>query len=340
MYDAEVAERVVGHRNETFEEGERWEKHGRAALLVVSRPCWLCCILAGIYSVPHSPSAAGWSNTAGTVSDPNTRSSNPPEDIDHLPPLEELFGDLQGDDYIERLEELAESLLREVTAEVETNPCRTNEQVSVKEDTAKKRDHPEGVVGPTPENVEASRACGGLSDNYQPWHPVASSTISSTPCTRSNATTPMSIKSEVEVKQEVDTHDLDTVYGTYDESTNSITIIYPGEENGVGIQECVQEVSTDGVCSTEDSAYFTPNCYYSNNQFSPTYTCTDTMSPSSIHSEDMDSGFTRTKLDSSASDCGYESHDSPAPDSRNEKGNLALADLWHESFSELFPTLA
>ncbi|XP_076656755.1 LOW QUALITY PROTEIN: X box binding protein 1 [Halictus rubicundus] len=261
--------------------------------------------------------------------------------IDHLPPLEELFGDLQGDDYIERLEELAESLLREVTAEVETNPCRTNEQVSVKEDTAKKRDHPEGVVGPTPENVEAGRACGGLSDSYPPWHPVASSTVSSTPCTRTNATTLVPIKSEVEVKQEeVDTHDLDTVYGTYDETTNSITIIYPGEENGVGIQECVQEVSTDGACSAEDSAYFTPNCYYSNNQLSPTYTCTDTMSPSSIHSEDMDSGFTQTKLDSSASDCGYESHDSPAPDSRSEKSNLALSDLWHESFSELFPTLA
>lgn len=296
----------------------------------------MCCFLAGIYSVPQSPSAAGWSNTAGTVSDTNPRSSNSSEDIDHLSPLEELFGDLQGDDYIERLEELAESLLREVTAEVETNPHRTNEQVSVKEDTVKKRDHPERVVGQTSENVEAGRTCGSLTA-YQPWHPVASTV--STPCTR-NANTPLSIKSEVEVKEEVDAHDLDTVYGTYDETTNSITIIYPGEENGVGIQECVQEVSTDGVCSIEDSSHFTSNCYYSNNQFSPSYTCTDTMSPSSIHSEDIDSGFMQAKLDSNASDCGYESHDSPAPDIRNEKSNLALADLWHESFSELFPTLA
>lgn len=311
----------------------------------MSRPCWLWCVLAGIYSVPQLPSAAGWSNTASTVSDPNTRSSNPSEDSNHLPPLEELFGDLQGDDYIERLEELAESLLREVTVEVETNPRKTNEQVLLKEGTVKKRGHPEGVVGPTPENVEADRACGGLSNGYPPWHPVVSSTAnsSSTPCTRTNVatTTPTSIKSEVEVKQEeVETHDLDTVYGTYDETTNSITIIYPGEENGVGIQECVQEVSTDGACSAEDSAYFTPNCYYSNNQFSPTYTCTATLSPSSIHSEDTDSGFTQTKLGSSASDCGYESHDSPPPDVRNEKSSLALADLWHESFSELFPTLA
>lgn len=93
--------------------------------------CRLCCVLAGICSIPHSPSAAGWSSTAGAVSDANPRSDNTPQDTDHLPPLEELFGDLQGDDYIERLEELAESLLREVTAEVEANPHRTNEQVSI-----------------------------------------------------------------------------------------------------------------------------------------------------------------------------------------------------------------
>lgn len=93
--------------------------------------CRLCCVLTGIYSIPYSPSAAGWNNTAGTVPDTNPRSNNSPEDTDHLPPLEELFGELQGDDYIERLEELAESLLREVTAEVEANSHRTNEQVSI-----------------------------------------------------------------------------------------------------------------------------------------------------------------------------------------------------------------
>lgn len=52
------------------------------------------------------------------------------EDPDPLPPLEELFADLQGEDYIERLEELAESLLREVTAEVEANANQSNQQVS------------------------------------------------------------------------------------------------------------------------------------------------------------------------------------------------------------------
>lgn len=207
--------------------------------------------------------------------------------------------------------------------------------MSVKESTAEECDHSKGVVGQASKDVEASRASRSVS-TYQSWHPV-SSTVA-TPFTTTTVT-PLSIKSEAEVKQETDTHDLDTVYGTYDETTNSITIICPGDENSVGIQECVQEVSTDGISSTEDSSYLTPHYYYSN-QFSPSYTCTDSMSPSSIHSEDMDNNCTQTKLDSNASDCGYESHGSPTPDIRKEKNNVPLSDLWHESFSELFPTLA
>lgn len=334
MHYVKVTKRIIGHGNETVEKRERYEECRRIDLLDVSESCRLCCVLTGIYSVPHIPSAAGWNNTAGTVPDANTRSSNSSEDSDHLPPLEELFGDLQGDDYIKRLEELAESLLREVTAEVEANPHRTNEQVSVKENTIEKCDHSKGVVGQTSKNVETSRTSRSMS-TYQSWQPV-SSTVT-TPCIV-NTSTPVPIKSEIEVKQEVDTHDLETVYGTYDETTNSITIIYPGDESSVGIEECVQEVSTDGACSTEDSSYFPPNHY--SNQFSPSYTCTDSMSPASIHSEDTDTGFVQTKLDSNASDCGYESHGSPTPDIRNEKNTVALSDLWHESFSELFPTLA
>ena len=306
-------------------------------MLHVPESCRLCCILAGICSIPLSPSAAGWNNTAGTVTDANPRSSNSSEDTDHLPPLEELFGDLQGDDYIERLEELAESLLREVTAEVEANSNRTNEQVSVKEDTGEKRDNSKGMVGQASKDVEASRTCRSLS-THQSWHPV-SSTDSAHFTT--NITAPVPVKSEVEVKQELDTHDLDTIYGTYDEATNSVTIIYPGDESNVSIQECVQEVVTDGVNSVEVSSHLPPNRY--SNQLSPSCTSMDSMSPSSIHSEDMDTSVavdTSVVLDSNASDCGYESHGSPNPDTRNEKSNLNLTDLWHESFTELFPTLA
>lgn len=339
MFDVKITKRNISHRNEKIEEGKRDQERGRICLFYVPESCQLCCVLAGIYSVPHSPSAAGWNNTAGIVADANPRSNNSPEDTDHLPPLEELFGDFQGDDYIERLEELAESLLREVTAEVEANPHRTNEQVPVKENSTEKCHYSKRMVGQTSKDVETNGTCRSM-NTHQPWHSVSST--ASTPYT-TNTTAPASIKSEVEVKQEVETQDLDTIYGTYDEATNSVMIIYPGDESNVSIQECVQEVvtdgiCTDGVCSNEDSTCITPN-YYSN-QLSPCYTNTDSMSPASIHSEDVDINYTHTKLDSNASDYGYESHGSPNSDIRLEKSNIGLSDLWHESFSELFPTLA
>lgn len=172
---------------------------------------------------------------------------------------------------------------------------------------------------------------------HRSWHPVCT-TASTNSSYTVNTIAPVSIKPEIEVKQEVETHDIETIYGTYDEATNSVTIIYPGDDNDVEIQECVQEVVADGTCPNEDSSYLTPN-YYSNH-LSP-YASTDSLSPSSsIHSEDTDNNLTQTKLDSSTSDCGYESHGSPNTDVRIDKDNIGLTDLWHESFSELFPTLA
>lgn len=218
-------------------------------------------------------------------------------------------------------------------------------QVSSKEDSIKELDHPERVVGQTSENVEADRAVGSIvdaSDRPSTWQSVCD-TAKSTPRVVVTPTMPkVPIKTEIEIKQETESvHDLDTVYGTYDEATNSITIIYPGEENCMSIQECVQEVSADDIHYKDDGTYLTTtHCYPP--QFSPAYTCrTDTMSPVSIHSEDVDNGVVSTKLDyASLSDGGYESHDSPCTDSHRSSSNVALTDLWHESFTELFPMLA
>lgn len=128
-----------------------------------------------------------------------------------------------------------------------------------------------------------------------------------------------------EIKQEPVTNDLDTVYGTYDEATNCITIICTGEDD-VAIQECIQEVSSD------DSTHLTPKYSYKD-YLSPGSTLCESLSPVSVHSEDSD-GSLRYKHD----DCGYESHDEP----RIEKNPTIaqLADPWHESFSILFPSLA
>lgn len=175
------------------------------------------------------------------------------------------------------------------------------------------------MVGQTPEDVETGAADDSLSgDSASPAffeeRPI-----------------------KQEIKQESDVNDVDMVYGTYDEATNCITIIYPGEESAMGIQECVQEVvSTEGTCHEDANHSRTPNGYL---DFSPAYTCTDTMSPSSVHSDEMESSPATipNKLEIQATDVGYESYDSTGED-----GNIGALgrDLWHESFSELFPSLA
>ncbi|XP_014477639.1 PREDICTED: LOW QUALITY PROTEIN: uncharacterized protein LOC106746034 [Dinoponera quadriceps] len=339
------------------------------------RYCTLCqarvhCVVPSLGSAvsPNDPLPQG-GTTQSITPDANTRNSCSIEDPDPLPPLEELCGDLQDDDdYIERLEELAESLLREVNLEVQAAPDKSNEQVSVKDDSVKEPGHPEAVVGQTSENVEANRAGGGVGvESYLTADLTSSSNCHPVVCgaarpERSNAqrvvtvgpttTPPLAIKTEVEIKQESEpAHDLETTfYGTYDEATNSITIIYPGEESAdIGIQECVQEVSTDDGVAVDvatDVRYLTPPppppppppLHGYSAQFSPAYTCrTDTMSPASTNS-DTDSCVVAQVDSPSSMDCGYESHDSPSVDSHCRYSHIN--DLWHENFRELFPALA
>lgn len=141
---------------------------------------------------------------------------------------------------------------------------------------------------------------------------------------------------DVKIKREPIT-DVDTVYGTYDEATNCITIIYPGEDDDIKIQESVQEVSTETLANQKDEQMTTPVQYA--DHLSP-YTCHDSMSPSSIHSDDTDTSTPASKQDSNFSDIGYESHGSPYDETISVPETSTLTDLWHESFSELFPSLA
>ncbi|XP_066586843.1 uncharacterized protein Xbp1 isoform X1 [Prorops nasuta] len=299
----------------------------------VSRTCRLYCAFNGICSVLYLPSAEGWNSTTCTVTDTHTRSSHSAEDPDPLPPLEELFGDLQGDDYIERLEELAESLLREVTAEVEANSNKPNAQVPTKEDPSQKCNNTEKMVGQASKDVETDPAIGGIESCRGKNEECNLDKLVSVP-----SLDVFPLKNEVEVKQEVEVTEMevnDTVYGTYDEATNCITIIYP-EEND--IQDSIQEVCSDSASHSSDVNYLTPNHSYQN-QYSP-YTCTDSMSPASIRSEDNDPGSHSSKVDANLSDGGYESHDSPIAELQSSNHTENLTDLWHESFSELFPSLA
>lgn len=245
--------------------------------------------------------------------------------------MDELFGDIQCDDYIERLEELAESLLREVTAEVEATTEGSSKQIVVKQDTSEESNDTKRMVGPTSKNVETSSVGGGV-NSYQPYPILTSESSDAIQQHKTTKTPTGSFKREIEVKQEPITNDMDTVYGTYDEATNCITIIYPGDDDSVRIGECVQEITS------EEPAHLTPNYSYKDD-FSPSYTLTDSMSPSSIYSDDSNVAVPSYKVETCLSDCGYESHDSPKPDN-HVAVTTQLTDLWHESFSELFPSLA
>ncbi|XP_012263783.3 LOW QUALITY PROTEIN: uncharacterized protein LOC105690536 [Athalia rosae] len=290
-------------------------------------------------TVSSIPSAAGWVNQTGTSSDPEPTSRNTVEDLDPLPPLEELFADLQGDDYIERLEELAESLLREVTAEVEANAHQSSEQINIPREATKESSDTTRMVGQTSENVETDRTNRSLNTRSLPDQSSGSST---TPifCTPTNADVLPTHENVVEVKEEPNLNDMDTVYGTYDESTNCITIIYPGNGEDIKIEESVQEISSDSIYNEEDSTYLTPGHAFADH-LSPAHTFTDSLSPASNHSEDIEMVDPPSKIDSHLSDGGYESHGSPNTEIINTNAAAAtLTDLWHESFSELFPSLA
>ncbi|TGZ55129.1 uncharacterized protein Xbp1 isoform X1 [Temnothorax longispinosus] len=215
---------------------------------------------------------------------------------------------------------------------------RSIPQVSVNEAPVKKSNHPEALVGQTSENVEANRTGGSVNSTSSCLQTTSNWFLAD--CDTRSMTS--SIKTEI--KQESETaSDLDTLYGTYDETTNSITIMYPGEENDgcMGIQECVQEVvsTENNVVNqiTDDATHLTvPSsgvhlCYPT--QFSPAYT--NSMSPAMSDVDSCGVSSSAKQLDcASLSDGGYESHDSP-----QSHVSDALFDLWSESFSELFPTL-
>lgn len=302
----------------------------------MSRSCRFYCTLIGISRISSIPSAAGWGSSIGTTSDADTKCGRPSEDSDLLPPLEELFDKFQedlaeGDGCIDRLGELADTLWREVIAEVEANSTQSNEQIPIKEETSRVS----AVVDQAPGIVEIDAGSKSMSHAPQPA-PVPNSCISELTAEQVPAEN-ISLQ-DVKVKREPAT-DMDTVYGTYDEATNCITIIYSGEDDDVQIEESVQEVSTEILQTQNDEPMSLIPVHTYADHLSP-YTCQDSMSPSSFHSDDTDSSIPISKRDSNFSDKGYESHDSPFDDTGSVHETSLLTDLWQESFSELFPSLA
>jgi hypothetical protein len=129
----------------------------------------------------------------------------------------------------------------------------------------------------------------------------------------------------------------DCMFGTCSESTHTITIVVPYED--VCVEDAVQEVVTsDTVSAVSSPTFCVPLCKEEpvEGPVSPCSTRTLDSLPPTPHSPNV-YGITESslKVEAPASDCGYESLDSP----QSEISGNEPADIWNESFSHLFPAL-
>lgn len=244
----------------------------------------------------HLPSAAGAESAAGS-------GPGAPDD-DAFP---SLLADI-SDDYLTQLEELANSLLGEGDSTVDgekRDVCKARQP-------GKDSFAPE-VVGQTPKDVETTGRLGNPAQSPE-GH------------SQSHRELPLEC-----VKHEEVVTVPETVYGTYDESTQTVTIIVP-HEGGMLVEEAVQEVVTTE--DDTDSEMLIQDCK------------DEPVSPCSSNSSDVissDSSFymqTESPVvchtEAPLSDCGYESLDSPQSEI---SATECVSDLWNECFTELFPNL-
>lgn len=121
-----------------------------------------------------------------------------------MPSLQDMLGDFD----LSRLEELAESLLADVTTDMEEDSTESIQRITENESIAERM--LEQLVGPTTKQLESSKNKNlNLNLNSSKRH--------------FNENAPNS-------PLMVDETESETLYGTYDEKTNSITIVLPEEE--------------------------------------------------------------------------------------------------------------
>jgi len=175
------------------------------------------------------------------------------------------------------------------------------------------------VVGPAPKQLESSGSIGivkteeaaDLSEFLLLHHDYVSKTgptqkprtAKRTAGRKYKRIKPKVEESSLEVKTEpADTASSEMLYGTYDETTNCITIfVDDDDDDNVQLEEATMEIATTQQNVSNDHNYL------------------------KVPQAD-EAGFK-----SSSSDCGYESLGSP--------NSLCDVDLWDQSVSELFPSL-
>uniref|UniRef100_A0A6P4EA43 X-box-binding protein 1 n=1 Tax=Drosophila rhopaloa TaxID=1041015 RepID=A0A6P4EA43_DRORH len=175
-----------------------------------------------------------------------------------LPTLQDLLGDDEEFD-VKRLEELAESLLADITADLETGAEEGSPTAAQNAGDAERLPGP--VVGPTAERLESGgHRTNGLKEEPEQTHEISLNVqmleMNGNPQLAAPASTTATIKAKATASFLQATPD--TVYGTYDAKTNSITIVMDGD--AVPVNEAVEEIYCDGVTAGDDSTEVVMKC--------------------------------------------------------------------------------
>lgn len=267
-----------------------------------------------------------------------------------MPSLQDLLEDFDPS----HLEELAESLLADVTTEFEGNASRSSPSVAETESTTEPLLRP--LVGTKTEELEPCQDInGGLSTptrrvtkpikqelDSMPMDDAYDShllTIPATITTNAAAKPALTKKSNslnksISIAKTSNNACLDTdkmLYGTYDEENNCITVMLP-EEDISNYEEVIEEI----VCNDEDDEYLSqipalspiPTNYPSPGYSSYSGQSYHMKSPLSDRDSAYDSMLGSPLGRSAASSIHYSDDD------------FHYTDNWPDSFSELFPSLA
>lgn len=256
-----------------------------------------------------------------------------------MPPLADVLAQIDSEQYLDCLQQLAESLLRDIDGENgASSPPNTPRSDPTQHGKANE------LVGPTSEqlesskspilSIEASKELETILAQHSYAHPYVDN--------KSNETNILPVcKSEQSEFVETDNVQIDTssdsgkdmFYGTYDEANDCITIVVTSEDSTmeeIHQKNIVVESDQSGDESNDQSLlYLDTNVP----MLSPMSECS--LSPA-LKKDDIHRPISVSPAHTVSTDFGYESVDSPL----SEPDHVDLNDFWCESFSELFPDLA
>lgn len=243
------------------------------------------------------------------------------EDHCTLPALQDLLEQIDP----KGLEELAENLLENVTADFESNASTSNTSIASIESTTKSMFG--SLVGTETEDMESSENRNESVvmkfelNNTSIKQEIIDYTLPNDlfSCdTIENSMHNNSQDNENIIETNNDSIDVDnTVYGTYDEQKHCITIISSNDEI-TNYDEIIEEVVSD-----DDGEYLSPTI----------------INKSKLST--IDDGFKKSPLSNYERDSAYDSvADISSPNHSISSDDFGWAEPWPEPFVELFPSLA